>query len=229
MRHRDLHLGYVLVEKILGLGEIFDTRTHIERLSAAIPFAQQRFADHQRIGGCNEGAHRETIDRWRSDDRQFTHTCERQLQRARDRCCTQRQYVDFRAQLLEPLLVSHTEMLLLVNDDETQVFEFDAFAEQRVGADDDVDTAVRQPLLDLIELLGGHQPRSLRNVDREAAETFGEVLEMLPRQQRCRHDHCDLLAIKRHCKRCTQRHLSLAETDVAADQAIHRPAGIEVM
>ena len=43
------------------------------------------------------------------------------------------------AQLLQPLLVSDTEMLLLVDDDEAEPLELHRFREQRMGADHDVD------------------------------------------------------------------------------------------
>ncbi len=61
-------------------------------------------------------------------------------------------------------------MLLLVDDHEAQVPELDALAEQRMGADDDIDSAVGEALLDLRKLFGRHQPRGLRDVNREAAE-----------------------------------------------------------
>jgi hypothetical protein len=49
---------------------------------------------------------------------------------------------DVRAELLQPLLVLDAEVLLLVDDQEPEVAELDAFAEQRMGADHDVDRAV---------------------------------------------------------------------------------------
>ena len=45
-------------------------------------------------------------------------------------------------------------MLLLVDDDQPEILELDALAEQRVGADDDVDRALGQALLGLGEFLG---------------------------------------------------------------------------
>jgi hypothetical protein len=51
------------------------------------------------------------------------------------------------AQLLQPLLVGDAEMLLLVDDQQAEILELDALGQQRVGADDDVDGAVRQPFL----------------------------------------------------------------------------------
>ena len=75
------------------------------------------------------------IERSRTPDK-------RELQRARDRRRGQRQHVHLGAQLLELLLVGDAEMLLLVDDQQPEVLELDALAEQRVGADDDVDRAV---------------------------------------------------------------------------------------
>ena len=45
----DAHFRHGLVEERLGLGEVLDARADIERLAAAIAFAQQRLADHHRI------------------------------------------------------------------------------------------------------------------------------------------------------------------------------------
>ena len=76
------------------------------------------------------------------------------------------------AQLLELLLVGDAEMLLLVDDDEAEVPEFDSLAEQRVGADDDIDLALGEALLGLRQLGGADEARRLGDVDRIAiAET----------------------------------------------------------
>ena len=141
----------------------------------------------------------------------------------------ERQHMHLRPQLLQPLLVADAKMLLLVDDQKAQIPELDRLAEQRVGADHDVDVAVGKPLLDLRQLLRRDQARGLRDIDREAAKTLGKGLAVLPRQQRGRHHHRDLLAVERHGKRRAQRHLGLAEADVAADQPVHRPAAFEVL
>ena len=52
---------------------------------------------------------------------------------------------------------------------------------------------------------------------------------MLARQQRRRHHDGDLLAVERDRERRAQRHLGLAEPDIAADQPVHRPAAFEVL
>ena len=56
-----------------------------------------------------------------------------------------------------------------------------------------------------------------------------KVLIVLARQQRGRHHDGDLLAAHRHDEGGAQRHLGLAEADVAADQPVHRPAGGQIV
>ena len=134
------------------------------------------------------------------------------------------------AQLLQPLLVRDAEMLLLVDDDQAEILELDRLAEQRVGADDDVDRAVGEALLDLGQL--GRRRRGAtpaRPCTGKPAEALGEGLGVLARQQRGRHHDRDLLAVHRRGEGGAQRHLGLAEADVAADQPVHRPAGGEIV
>ena len=153
----------------------------------------------------------------------------RQLQRARDRRRRQRQHVDLGAQLLQPLLVADAEMLLLVDDDEAELLERDRLAEQRVGADDDVDRALGESPLRLALLGGADHARQLADPDRQADEARGEGLGVLAGEQRRRHDDRRLLAVDRGAEGGAQRHLGLAEADVAADQPVHRPAGGEIV
>ena len=64
--------------------------------------------------------------------------------RARDRRRGQRQHMHFRAQCLQLLFVRDAEMLLLVDDQQSEILELDVLAEQRMRADHDIDAAVRQ-------------------------------------------------------------------------------------
>jgi hypothetical protein len=122
--------------------------------------------------------------------------------------------------------MGNAKVLLLVDHQQREVLEPDAFAENGMGADDDIDAAVGKASFDLGEFRRRHQPRRLRDVDRETAEALRERLEMLARQQRGRHHHGDLLAIDGGNEGRAQRHFGLAEADVAADQPVHRPPGV---
>src|SRR5262249_58275126 len=105
-------------------------------------------------------------------------------------------------ELLEPLLVGDAEMLLLIDDEEAQIFELDAPAEERVGANRDVGLPLRNALLHLRKVLAGHEPRGLPDLEREVAEALGEGFGVLAREQRRRRDDCNLLAVHRGRKGC---------------------------
>ena len=74
-------------------------------------------------------------------------------------------------------------MLLLVDDDEAQLLELDAFPEDRVRADDDVDLTGLQVFPGLLRLGRGHQPRQPADPDREAVKPLDEVPVVLAGEQ----------------------------------------------
>ncbi len=121
------------------------------------------------------------------------------------------------------------EMLLLVDDEQPDVGKLDALGQQRVGADDDVDAAARQPGLDLLGLGGGYQARELLDPHRIVGEALLEGFVVLATQQRGRHHHGDLLARHHGDEGGAQGDLGLAETDVAADQPVGRRALAQVL
>ena len=98
-----------------------------------------------------------------------------------------------------------------------------------MGAYHDVDRTVGKTFLYLRQFLRRDQARGLGDTHGKAAESFGEGFCVLPREQRCRHHDRDLLAVERDRERRAQRDLRLAEADIAADQPVHRPAGLEVL
>ena len=86
-------------------------------------FAQQSLADGDAVKFADIGADRQPVDRRRADDRQITHTGQRQLQRARNRRGRQGQHMHIAAQLLQALLVGDAEMLFLVDHEQAEVLK----------------------------------------------------------------------------------------------------------
>ena len=209
--------------------EILDARHDAEHLAAAEAFALHRLADHHRVERHDEGAHRQAIDRRRGDQAHFAHAGQRQLQGARDRRRGQRQHVHVGLQRLQLFLVGDAEMLLLVDDQQAEIGKVGALGQQRVGADDDVDVAVGEPAPYLGRLLRRHHARQLGDLDGKPREPGRERAEMLAGQQGGRHHHGDLAAGHGGDEGGAERHLGLAEADIAADQPVHRPAGGEIL
>src|SRR5262245_23916968 len=134
--------------------------------------------------------------------------------------------MDVLAELLEALLVLHSEMLLLIDDEEAEIGELHPLGKKRVGADDDIDIARLEARLHFGALLGADQARGLGDLRREAAEALAEGIEVLAGEKRRRHHDRDLLAGKNGDEARPQRNLGLAETDIATDKPVHRaPAG----
>ena len=113
--------------------------------------------------------------------------------------------------------------------EQAEVAELDRLAEQRMRADDDVDRAVGDALLDARELGRADQARGLADIERQAAKALDERLGVLAGEQRGGDDDGDLLAVHGGDEGGAQRHLRLAEADVAADQPVHGAAGDEVV
>src|SRR6185295_12584805 len=128
------------------------------------------------------------------------------------------QHMHVGAQLLEPLLVLDAEMLLLIDDEEAEVAEFDALGKKRMGSDHDVNFTLGESLLHRLQLLAADEARSLRKPQRQTLEALRERGVVLTREQRRRHDDRHLLAVHRRDKGRAQSDLRLAEADVAANE-----------
>jgi len=134
-----------------------------------------------------------------------------------------------RANRLQEFLLANAKPLLFIDDDEAEILKIDVFLDEAVRTDDDIDAAVLQTLDGLRLLFLGTQPGHHLNVDRECRHTLSEGLKMLQRENGCRDKDCNLLAGVGRLERCANCDLGLAETDISAHKAIHRPVGFHVV
>ena len=74
------------------------------------------------------------------------------------------------------------------------------------------------------DLLRRPEARDHLDAHREVAEALAEGVPVLLGEDRRRHEHQHLLPVHRDRERRAQRHLGLAEADVAADEPVHRAA-----
>ncbi len=224
----DLHFGHELGQALRKLAQILDARADDEDLPAPEVFAHDRLAHDHRVVGQDEGAHRQAVDRRRGDEAHLLHPRHRELQGARDRRRRQGQHVDVLAQLLQALLLLDAEVLLLVDDDQAQVAEAHRLRQERMGADDDVDLAGGKLRAGLALRSAGDEARELADLHRQAAKAVREGPVVLAGQQRGRHHDRHLATTHDGEKGGPQRHLGLAEADIAADQPVHRASDGQV-
>ncbi len=118
--------------------------------------------------------------------------------------------------------MQHAEALFLVDHDQSEFFEEDIVLNQAMRADHDIHRAERQRLEDLFLLPDCAEAGEQFHPDRIIRHSLAEGIEMLLSQDGGGNEHGDLLAIHDGFESGADRHFGFAETDIAADQSIHR-------
>ena len=116
MRYHDFDFRHQIAQRAGDAVQILDMRTDIERLPAAIMFAHDSLADNKRIIRQNKGANRQPIQRRCCNQTEFAHTCQRQLQRPRNRRRGQSQHMHFRAQIFQTFFLFDSKMLFFIDN-----------------------------------------------------------------------------------------------------------------
>ena len=98
-----------------------------------------------------------------------------------------------------------------------------------MGADDDVEGAIGHALDGGVDFFTRPETRQFGDAHRPVGEAVGEGLRVLLGQQGGRRQNGHLFAAHDGDESGAQRHFGLAETDVAAHQAVHRLAGRHIL
>ena len=197
---------------------------HEEDLSLPGEFPTDRLRETTFVPGDHLGDDRPPIERRRGEARDVPEAEHRHVQRSRDRRRTQGEHVRHGAGREQSLLVLDAEPLFLVDHDETEILEPHVLREQAMRSDHDVDAALLQ--VDEHLLLVGAALDTTDRLDPEGIrlEPAPEGPLVLFGEHRGRHEDRDLLAELRGLEGGADRDLGLSESDVAADQSVHRRA-----
>jgi hypothetical protein len=125
--------------------------------------------------------------------------------------------------------VRHAEALLLVDDEEPEVLEVHVLRQEPVRPDDDVALAVLHLGEHLLQLALRLEAAHRVDGERVVFHPRLEDAKVLLREDRRRAQEGHLLAGHGDAVRRAERHLRLAEADVAAHEAVHRAIGFEVV
>ena len=105
---------------------VVDTVMKIVNLTAAADFPFHRLCKYLHIKGQNVGLYRVSVLRRNFEHRHIPDARHRHIERSRNRGCRKRKHVNKRKPLLEFFFLCDTEPLFLVNNQQPEVFEFDA-------------------------------------------------------------------------------------------------------
>ena len=191
-------------------------------LAAPVQLALNGIADDTLVVLSDDGFDRQPVLRRRLDGAHVTGAGERKVKSPWNRRGAQGQHVHQLAQQLELLLLHHAEALFLVDDDQRQVFERDIVLDQAVRADDDVHRPGCQ-VADYLLLLAPC-PKTGEQLDahRVIGHPLAERVKMLLGEHGRGHQHRHLPAVHHRLERGANGHFGLAESDVAANQPVHR-------
>ncbi len=98
-----------------------------------------------------------------------------------------------------------------------------------MSADEDVDLPLAEVGEDALHLGGFAIARDHLDADREIAAALAEGVPVLLGEDRRRDEHQHLPRRRRHREGRAERHLGLAEADVAADEPVHRAGRLEIL
>ncbi len=113
--------------------------------------------------------------------------------------------------------------MLLIHNEEPEVFEADIPLDEPMRPNHDIDIAQSQLANDLALLFAAPEARDALNPEGVAGHPLAKRIEMLLNQDRGRCQQSHLLARHDRLESGPNRHLRFAKTDVAADQPVHWP------
>ena len=125
--------------------------------------------------------------------------------------------------------MGHTEALLLVHDQQPQIFESHVLRQQAVGTDDQVDIPGFQPSDDFPLLRSRTEAAQEIHPCARMPEALYDRVVVLLYENRCRCQHGYLLVVRDRLEGRPQADLRLAVSYVAAQQPVHVPIALHVL
>ena len=114
------------------------------------------------------------------------------------------------------------EALFLVDHDQAEILENHVPRDEPMRPDDDIDPAVAELLEDFALLGVRAEPAQHFDSHRVIEHPLPKRLKVLLREDRGGSENRDLFSLHHRFEGRANRHFGFAETDVAADQPIHR-------
>jgi len=218
----------MLAYHVGDLGEPGDAVAHEEHLPVAAHLEIDGIGNHLMAVGAQLGVDGVTVGRWRAHDAHVSRSHERELQGAGNGCGRHGDGVDIGFQLAQLLLGAHAKLMLLVDDEHSEVVPLHGLAQELVRADDDIDLSARQVFQHLLGLLGRPCPGEIVHTHGKILEAVAEGLVMLKGEHRGGHEHGHLLGVAGRLECRPDSHLGLSEAHIAADEAVHRLCPLHV-
>ena len=146
----------------------------------------------------------------------------------RNRGCRKRQHINPPGEFLDVFFVRHAEALLLIHNQEPEIFKPDIFGKQPVGSDHQIAFPALQIFQGLAVPSAVSQAAEGFNLHRETEKALQRRLVVLLGQDGGRHKNGRLLSVQHAFHDGAERHLCFPEADIPAQQPVHRDRGFHV-
>ena len=190
-------------------------------LAAALQFLLDRRLNQLEIPVRDHGLNRHAVFWRRLDHAHVAQPDQRHVQRPRNRRRRHGEHVHLRPHLLDSFLVAHSEALLLVHHQQTEIGELHVLGEQPMRADQDVHLPRFDLQQDFLDLLCRAEAADHLNRYWERRKPLLEGFVVLEGEYGGRREHSRLLVITDRLERGAHRDFRLAVADIAAQQPVH--------
>ena len=219
----DLSCWEEFLKALDGFIDALDAVVDIEPLAIAGKLSQEGVLDEGVVVFGEYCLNRQAVLWWGVDDGHLPGVDQREVEGAWNRCGRQGEAVDVHFEFFEFLFGAHTEALLFVNDDETEVFEVDVGADEAMGADEDVDLSSCGFFEGLFDLFRFAKARNVSDAHGVVFHARGKVFIVLQGEDGGGNEDGDLLvSIDDGLEGGAHGDFCLPVADISADEAVHR-------
>ena len=184
--------GYPTIRDIsqnhgLQVGQLLNTIAHEEDLSVSAHFEVDSLDNRLFVEGKHLRLNRIAIGRRRLNHRQVARAHQGELQGSGDRGGRHGKRIDIDFQLPELFLHTDSELLFLIDNQQSQIFKCHRFADQLVGTDYHINLPLRQFSLDSRRIAGRAGPGQIIHFAGKIFQAIEKSMIMLISQNSRRH------------------------------------------
>ncbi len=144
------------------------------------------------------------------------------IEGAGDRGGRKGKHIDIIAEIFQLFLLCHTKTLFFVNDYQTQITKPHIFANEPMGANDQIHFTALEFFDHFFLLFRGSKTGKQLNVYRKTLHTLQRSLIMLPCKDCRRNKQSTLFAVTDALKSCPKCNFRFSKSDISAQQTVHR-------
>ena len=228
MRKGDRRLRHKLGDPGGDIRDVIDAVIDIIDLPVPRQFTGDRLPHQFFIVLADKGLDRQSVLRRFLEDAHVADADQAHMKCSRNRRRRQREHIYIFLQLLDLLLVCHTEALLLIDNEQPQILEFHILRQNPVRPDHNIDHVLLEIGDCLLYLRRRPETAHQLHPDREILHSLYEGIIVLLRKDCRRHKVHDLFPLLHRLECGTDGNFRFSVADITADKTVHNLTALHV-